>query len=1178
MKVLHTADLHFHSSTLDDLRAPCDRIVEYAREHKPRFVIIAGDLTTERGLIDNATAVAVRTFVKRLANQGSRVFVLAGNHDLTYKAGQPNNLRAILADETGSIMQGVGVVDEPTVSAPFAFLPYPSVPGYHARTGASSLDEINDKLEDIAYGLRRRLIDYGGADGPKILVWHGSVEGGRTGDESSASFRTRNNDVTLPVRYLNHYDAVLCGHLHHPQTIMQGNTPIVYPGCVAPLTFGERTIKPGVELWEFDATGRTHTRKRLPLPVTHQRLQAEIGPDGWDETRDAKLNLWQWVNALDAPPESRVKIKATLPAPRLALLSTETIETVREQFHLASLVVEKTELEVSKVLLDVGQDRAARVDVVETLARYGEYINDPAYVRHLDLIESIGCEIEDAIPQDADPRYGFEPIAIELRNYKQFEHVKLDLSDLPQRAGVLGPTGIGKSNLILAIAAALYGGNPKDERGKARASLASMVRRGETGGMVRLEFRGESGTYRITRRFKLDGRGRGTSALYLEQGIGLGGNSDEYEWVSINEGTSRETQQAIERIVGPEELHWLTRHLRQHGASAVKMTAGDLADAINSTLQLNFDARSEMAKSLHATAVQDRDAAIARRDALTEQLVPLDKIEAQERHVGDLMERAKIEGQQGQNLLERMEAEREQIRNRRARYESDVHRLGERQEQRRRIKEQLAQARTVERQLINEGEQLGEPVDPAPLEALEAEARDRLASAQGEVERAKELKHREELEQARTLGGLEQSRMAAASKRQDAFRRNEAAKRALDDAARAHALISRVPCRGESWHDPVEGEMDGSTCELLADARERAGRINQLTEEAQRADRALKAADEDYGAAHGACADAKRTAAEAREEREERVRAAEAVVASASMGARRAAQALQSAREHEARANAIAQRLAPAVTRVKMLQDQLEELPINEGHLDEQRQALADANASLSRLDAEIDTRRKRVAECRDRVVRCEADLEQLALERTQRQQMASEIVQCKRSAEAMERRRVALEYYRQALSRSGIPSLLLEQLAPQLEARVNSILSPVGRALRIDTERETTTGRVRTEVTLSFRSPSTGDEFVPIAELSGGEEDLCNLALAAGLARVAADMSGTRLGTVILDEPCAGVSESLQAETLEVLHRINEHVDRSVVITHRRDLASACDVVLEVSQNGAGSVVEVVQ
>jgi len=94
----------------------------------------------------------------------------------------------------------------------------------------------------------------------------------------------------------------------------------------------------------------------------------------------------------------------------------------------------------------------------------------------------------------------------------------------------------------------------------------------------------------------------------------------------------------------------------------------------------------------------------------------------------------------------------------------------------------------------------------------------------------------------------------------------------------------------------------------------------------------------------------------------------------------------------------------------------------------------------------------------------------------------------------------------------------------------------------------------------------------VPIAELSGGEEDLANLAFAVGLARVASDMSGTRLSVVILDEPLVGVSESLQAEALEVMASVSNHVERAVIVTHRRDLAATCDGVVNVYPNGDGS------
>jgi exonuclease SbcC len=290
----------------------------------------------------------------------------------------------------------------------------------------------------------------------------------------------------------------------------------------------------------------------------------------------------------------------------------------------------------------------------------------------------------------------------------------------------------------------------------------------------------------------------------------------------------------------------------------------------------------------------------------------------------------------------------------------------------------------------------------------------------------------------------------------------------------------------------------------------------------------------------------------------------------------RAVRDLDRARDGESLRGPLVQQLARIEQRLTVLREQADGLSVNRANLDEHRHAVHIQRGTVQRLQREAEKWRNEMMEARERIARLEADLEQLDLERMQRDRAVRDLDDAKRRRDEAERRRVALDYYRQAVDRGGIPSLLLEQLAPQLQARVNDILSPVGRQIRIDTERVTTTGRTKTEVTLRLMSPTSGNEFVPIAEASGGEEDLLNMAMSAGLARVASDMSGAPLSFVALDEPAAGVSESLQAETLEVIGRVHEHVQRSLTITHRRDLAAAFDGVIEVQQNGAGSTVEV--
>jgi DNA repair exonuclease SbcCD nuclease subunit len=263
-QILHFADVHFHHTTLDDLLEPCHEIEGLAFNLKAQggldAIVIAGDLTTDRGIIDNATAVADRSFINRLA-KFAPVYIVAGNHDLTFKDGQPNNLRAILADSAGVVLSNVYVLDYPEVIGrtgyTLSFLPYPSPATFHAMTGESDLTQISAALEDVCRGLVTKAAEHGGVP---LAVFHGTVEGGRSGNESSPAMATRGRDIVLPVAALHGFRATLCGHLHHPQEIQTPTGPAVYPGCVTPLTFGERSIEPSALVWTIDGEeiGRAH--------------------------------------------------------------------------------------------------------------------------------------------------------------------------------------------------------------------------------------------------------------------------------------------------------------------------------------------------------------------------------------------------------------------------------------------------------------------------------------------------------------------------------------------------------------------------------------------------------------------------------------------------------------------------------------------------------------------------------------------------------------------------------------------------------------------------------------------------------------------------------------------------------------------------------------------------------
>lgn len=1173
MRILHIADVHFGQKSLDDLREPCEQIVQYVTEYEPDLVVIAGDLTVDRGVIDNASALACRTFIGQLAAQ-TRVLITPGNHDLTHRTDQPDNITAILSDASGPVIDNVAVVDTPQVveydDAALAVIPYPSAALFHANTGETSLESLNERLAQLCIGLAAKAIATGKVP---LLVFHGTVEGGRHGDERSPAMLTRGTDVVLPTAALAGFHGVLAGHLHHPQEIQAPDGMVVYPGCVAPLTFGERTIEPEAVLWEIHYGGvDVHTH--LPLPVTHQRIQVDVTADDWDASKDATLNLADWIErAGEHIGEARVKIAVTASKQRLELLTSELVDVQRGQFHLKELRLEKTTIPEHRSILEEGEDRASRVDIPEALAIYAETCEDPEFTQHLAEVQDVAREIEQIVEsQDSDPRYEFKPLALHLENYKSIADVDIDFRELPDRFGVFGPTGIGKSNLILALYWLLYGVNPKSEDGKAKTSLGEIVRRGEKKAKGWLEFESRGVDYKITREVTRSAKGTGTGKLFLTR-------EEETGSVPMDEGTAKQTQLVINAMVGPPELHWLTRHLRQHGESAVKMGAARLADCINSTLQLDFETRIELGKVARDKAITNRDIAVTRGDTLQGQLPSQESIEELREGHESRLRVAKTSQTNHTTELQRQETAHEENRNALALTDakaSEAERLKPRRASLVAELDTCVSAGDGVRARLNA---IGDVPPPAELEAEEAVARGKLTEAQAKLNDLRESAATLLQEESEALGGLRESERAAQAAQKDASTLLASRKRAVDDAARAAALLDEVPCEGDEWR-PLDSydrdTVDMSGCQLLTNATEARESLPELTEAVEKCEQRLGDTMSNFEVAAHKHATYQEEVDSARLRRNAKIREAENEAAVCGATHETASNRLASMRNKANNKAVLMQKLAEVEARTVLAKTQLAEL---DKRLEGTEGLIEEAQLLRDRVDrgvVVIGTTRAHIAELQTMIANAEAGLKQVAEAQKSRAQMLLQIEKLQDEAVQHDRARMAASYYLQSVQRNGIPSLLLERLAPVLERRVNEILTPAQRQLRIETLRTTTTGVTKSEVNLLFQSPTSQGEWIPIAELSGGEEDIANAAWAVGLAQTAAEMSGTSLEMIVLDEPFTGVSAEYDEATRDVLGNIQEHVSRVCLITHKSDLRPMVECSLKLSQNGRGVVMEV--
>lgn len=133
----------------------------------------------------------------------------------------------------------------------------------------------------------------------------------------------------------------------------------------------------------------------------------------------------------------------------------------------------------------------------------------------------------------------------------------------------------------------------------------------------------------------------------------------------------------------------------------------------------------------------------------------------------------------------------------------------------------------------------------------------------------------------------------------------------------------------------------------------------------------------------------------------------------------------------------------------------------------------------------------------------------------------------------------------------------LVEQALRELEVDINNALLDLGLegwAVRLDVERETTTGEVSRGFSVLVKSPD-ADDYAPWEAWSGGETGRLRIAGAAGLASLIARRRGISASLEVWDEPTQHLSAEGIDDLLEFLWARAEAEGRQVWLVDHRTL-----------------------
>jgi DNA repair protein SbcD/Mre11 len=278
LRILHLADIHLGvenygridpatglSTRLGDFIRSLNGAIDWALDNDIHLVVIAGDIFKNR----DPTPTVQREFarcIRRLSAAGLPTFIVVGNHDVpnAWKRANSVEIYSVLAvpEVTIAHQPGVHVIETRAGKVQIVALPWLSRSFVLSNSDNRSLtpEEVNRKtLEMIEEFIDRRAEELDPAL-PAILVAHASVQGAVFSSERDIML---GQDVVIPKSIIANprFDYVAMGHIHKYQVLSYGRPPIVYPGSLERIDFGEERDKKGFVWVEIGQPGEDGVRE-----------------------------------------------------------------------------------------------------------------------------------------------------------------------------------------------------------------------------------------------------------------------------------------------------------------------------------------------------------------------------------------------------------------------------------------------------------------------------------------------------------------------------------------------------------------------------------------------------------------------------------------------------------------------------------------------------------------------------------------------------------------------------------------------------------------------------------------------------------------------------------------------------------------------------------------------------
>lgn len=339
VRVLHFADAHIDIANygrhdpgsllpvrvMDFLRS-LDQIVETAVTEKVDLVLFAGDAYKDR----NPQPTFQREWgrrIMRLSEAGIPTLLLVGNHDVSPATGRAHTLQEFntLGVPHVFVADTIRLFGAAELGAPLQVISVPWVS--YSRLAAMdvaqdlSRETIFEEAENMVGERVRALIAQADPELPLILTAHASVQGAVYGSERAVML---GSELVLGGSLVRdkRFDYVALGHIHKHQALSVKGTqpPIVYPGSIERIDFGEVNERKGFVLAEVS---RGHTDWDFISLKTRRFLDLKI------DTADADTFMADIMRQLPSPDKvagAVCRVQLTYPRDWEPLLDEKAIQ------------------------------------------------------------------------------------------------------------------------------------------------------------------------------------------------------------------------------------------------------------------------------------------------------------------------------------------------------------------------------------------------------------------------------------------------------------------------------------------------------------------------------------------------------------------------------------------------------------------------------------------------------------------------------------------------------------------------------------------------------------------------------------------------------------------------------------------------------------------------------------